>query len=40
MASFDFKSLFINIPLEEAINIATESLFPQNDVSLLGLVYI
>ena len=37
MASFDFKSLFINIPLEEAINIATESLFPQNDVSLLGL---
>ena len=37
MASFDIKSLFTNIPLDEAINIATESLFPQNDVSLLGL---
>ena len=36
-ASFDIKSLFTNIPLDEAINIATESLFPQNDVSLLGL---
>ena len=36
MASFDIKSLFTNIPLDEAINIATESLFPQNDVSLLG----
>ena len=37
MASFDIKSLFTNIPLDEAINIATDSLFPQNDVSLLGL---
>ena len=37
MASFDIKSLFTNIPLDEAINIATESLFPQNNISLLGL---
>ena len=35
MASFDFNSLFTNIPLDEPINIATESLFPENDVSLL-----
>ena len=37
MASFDIKSLFTYIPLDKSINIATESLFAQNDVSLLGL---
>ena len=39
MDSFDIKSLFTNVPFDEAINIATGSLFPENDVSLLGLTF-
>ena len=37
MASFDIKSLFTNIPLEETIDIATNSLFPNENSSVLGL---
>ena len=37
MASFDIKSLFTNIPLEETIDIATNSLFPNANSSVLGL---
>ena len=38
MASFDIKSLFTNIrfPLEETIGIATDSLFPNENSSVLG----
>ena len=36
--SIEAINININIEaLDEAINIATESLFPQNDISLLGL---
>ena len=31
MSSLDVDSLFINIPLEETINICTESIYDQND---------
>ena len=37
MASFDIKSLFTNIPLEETIDIATNSFFPNENSSVLGL---
>ena len=36
MGSVDVDSLFTNIPLEEAINICTESIYDQND-SIEGL---
>ena len=32
MGSFDVDSLFINIPLEETINISAESIYNQNDI--------
>ena len=37
MASFDIKSLFTNTSLEETIDIATNSLFPNENSSVLGL---
>ena len=36
MGSLDVDSLFTNIPLEETINICTESIYDQND-SIEGL---
>lgn len=35
MASFDIKSLFTNIPIDETINIITDQLFDHNNSSLL-----
>ena len=32
MGSLDVDSVFINIPLEETINICTESIYDQNDI--------
>ena len=37
MASFDIKSLFTQIPIQETIDIATFSLFPTADTSVHGL---